>query len=83
MKESGPGKTLRALLDEIHNDEKARGTVHGEETFLHRKMTASELAVIISYVKQVRVPVDLINEKMVESINISGMFITLPQFPYS
>lgn len=68
-------KTLRALLDEIHNDKEVRGTVHEAETFLERKLTASSLAGIISYSKQVRVPVDQIDEKLVESINISGMFI--------
>lgn len=78
MKESGPGKTLRALLDEIHNDEKVRGTAYEAETFFGGKLTASSLAGIISYVKQVRVPVDQINEKMVESINISGVYTVPP-----
>lgn len=85
MKEPGPGKTLRALLDEIYNDEKVRSTIYEAETFLSRKLTASSLAGIISYVKQVRVPVDRINEKMAESVNISGLLHPPPPslFPYS
>lgn len=81
LKESGPGKTLRALLDEIHNDEKVRGTAHVAETIPRKKLVADSLAGIISYAKQVRVPVDLINEKMIESINISGVFIASLTIP--
>lgn len=60
MKESGPGKLLITLLDEIHNDKQARGTTPGAEE-IPRKLVADSLAGIISYAKQVRVPVDLIN----------------------
>lgn len=81
VKESGPGKMLKALLDEIYNDKKARGTAYLAETIPRKKLVADSLAGIISYAKQVRVPVDLINEKMIESINISGVFIASPIIP--
>lgn len=84
MKESGPGKTLRALFDEIRDDKEVKFAVNEAETFMRRKLSASYLDGIISYAKQVRVPVDQINEKMVESINISGEFVasTSPSPPW-
>lgn len=71
----GSGKTLRALLDEIHNDKTIRDSVSGKDKMAYKKLLANAQNEVVSYAKQFRVPVDQIDEKMVESINISGMFI--------
>lgn len=71
------GKSLRALLAEIHNDKKIRGMQVTQGIF-HLDLLASAKDEIISYAAQYRVPVDQIEEKSAESINIAGISLAAP-----
>lgn len=75
VKDSGTGKSLRALLEEIRNDKKIRSGITPQDAMPWMRVISHAQDEIISYAKQYRVPVNQIDEKVTESINISGMLI--------
>lgn len=72
------GKSLRALLAEIHNDKKIQGMQVTQGLF-HLDLLACAKDEIISYAAQYRVRVDQIEEKNAESINVAGIYLAAPR----
>lgn len=75
--EAPPAKTtLRDLLDSIHNDPEVKKlTAENSNVMAWKKLLASAPTPIIRYARQVRVPIDKLEQKTAEAINLSAQIV--------
>jgi hypothetical protein len=68
-------KTLVSLLGEIRNNDKLRTTPLWKDGNKVKGILERAPEEMLSYVKQYKVPVDKLEQKMAESINASGGYL--------
>lgn len=65
------------LLDEIYNDKRVRESAGAKHPLVYLPFLAAAINEIVSYTAQYRVPVDQLDEKLAESINVGGISIRI------